>query len=204
MKRLSFVFAAALTALLPGQLRAQKPILGIKLGANVYRNSGQQINTDYKAYPFGGVYLGLQGENMSLVAEGLFTQTKMIAGNNFNDIYRAYIQNGKEQVQHAEFDFTEFSVPVLVGFKVFTGTWLELGPQFTKIVDMSDRDKVLNEVTNVYKDSYVSGIAGLRIRLPLHLSVSARYIYGFTDRNKTTVSERWSTQHIQFGIGFGL
>ncbi|RQO32522.1 hypothetical protein DBR32_02670 [Taibaiella sp. KBW10] len=205
MKRLSFAWLIAFMVLLPAtQASAQKPLIGVKIGANVYRTTGKQIDNDYKAYPFGGVYLGLQGDKMSLVAEGLFTQTRMITGNNFNDIYRAYIQNGKEQITHAEFDFTEFSVPVLVGFKLFTGTWLELGPQFTKIVNMKDRDMILTEVTNVYKNSYVSGVGGLRIQLPLHLNISARYIYGITNRNNTSVPERWSTQRIQFGIGFGF
>lgn len=203
-KRFSFLVAVGAATCLSATAMAQDPVAGIKVGANVYRTTGKELDNNYKVYPFGGVYLGIMGEKMSLVAEGLFTQTKMIAGDNFNDIYHAYIQNGKEQIKNAEFDFTEFSVPVLLGVKLFPRTWMEFGPQFTKIVDMSDQDNVLNEVKNVYKDSYMSGVVGLKIRLPFHLHASARYTFGMSDRNNTSVDERWSTQHIQFGVGFGL
>ena len=204
MQKLTSFLATVGAACLSVTAMAQEPMAGIKIRANVYRTTGDQIENNYKVFPFGGVYLGIRGEKMSLVAEGLFTQTRMIAGDNFNDIYRSYIQNGKEQIRNAEFDFTELSVPVLLGVKVFPATWLEFGPQFTKVVDMSDKDNVLTEVKNVYKDSYVSGVVGLKIRLPLHLNVSARYAFGVSDRNNTTVDERWRTQHIQLGVGFGL
>lgn len=183
---------------------AQNLHVGIKAGATIYNNSGKEISGKFNAFPFGGAYLGFSGEKMSLIAEGIFTQTRMVAGDNFNQVFNGYIRNGKEQIQNAEFSFSELSVPVLVGFKAFPSTWIEIGPQFTKIVSMNDRDEVLKEVTNVHKDSYLSAVIGARIRLPFHLHITGRYVMGLSNRNNTDVSERWTTQHFQLGVGFGL
>lgn len=184
--------------------QAQGFHLGVKVGANMYKNSSDYVVDKYYGYPLGGVYLGLSGEKMSLMVEGNFTQTSMVTGDNFNEVFRSYIKNGREQIDDARFTFTEFSVPVLLGFKVLPATWLELGPQFTKIVSMNDKEDVLNEIRDVYKDSYVSAAIGLRIKLPLHFHVSARYVHGLSDINRTSVNDTWSTRHIQLGVGFGF
>ncbi len=199
----STIVLAGLSLFSP-QLNAQNLHVGIKAGATVYNNSGRELSGKFNAFPFGGVYLGFSGEKMSLIAEGLFTQTRMVTGDNFNQVFNGYIRNGKEQVRNAEFSFTELSVPVLVGFKALPFTWFEIGPQFTKIVNMNDRDEILNEVTNVHKDSYVSAVIGARVKLPLRLHITGRYVMGLSNRNNTDVSERWTTQHFQLGVGFGL
>ncbi len=186
------------------QSNAQDLHVGIKAGATVYNNSGKELSRKFNAFPFGGVYLGVSGEKVSVIAEGLFTQTRMVTGDNFNQVFNSYIRNGKEQIQNAEFSFTELSVPVLVGFKALPFTWFEIGPQFTKIVNMKDRDQILNEVSNVHKDSYVSAVIGARVKLPFRLHATGRYVLGLTNRNNTNVSERWTTQHFQLGVGFGL
>lgn len=196
--------ALAGLSLLANSSQAQNLHVGIKAGATIYNNSGKEISGKFNVFPFGGAYLGFSGEKMSLIAEGIFTQTRMVTGDNFNQVFNGYIRNGKEQIQHAEFSFSELSVPVLVGFKAFPATWIEVGPQFTKIVSMNDRDEVLKEITNVHKDSYVSAVVGVRIKLPLHLHVTGRYVMGLSNRNNTDVSERWTTQHFQLGVGFGL
>lgn len=183
---------------------AQNFHVGIKAGATIYNNSGKDISGKFNAFPFGGAYLGVSGEKMSLIAEGIFTQTRMVAGDNFNQVFNNYIRSGKDQVRNAEFSFSELSVPVLVGFKALPFTWFEIGPQFTKIVSMNDKDEVLNEITNVHKDSYVSAVIGARIKLPLGLHVTGRYVMGLSNRNNSSVSERWTTQHFQVGVGFGL
>jgi hypothetical protein len=183
---------------------AQNFHIGAKLGASIYKNSGDDIDNKYKGFPLGGVYLGASGEKMSLHLEGLFTQTTMVTGNSFNQVFNSYLGAGKEHVTGAKFSFTEFSVPVLVGFKALPFTWFEVGPQFTKIVSMSDKESILKEVSNVHKDSYLSGVLGLRVKLPFHLQATGRYAFGITDRNNTTISENWRTQHFQLALGIGL
>lgn len=206
MKNKIFKFLVAVGLLVTGQemAQAQKFHIGVKAGANIYKNSGRDISNEYRAYPFGGAYIGASGSKMSFSVEGLFTQTTMVGGNNFNQVFDGYIQNGKEQIRNAEFSFSEFSVPVMIGFKFLPAVWIEFGPQFTKIVNMNDRDDVLKEISNVHKDSYVSGLVGLKINLPLGLHLTGRFVQGLSNRNNSSVSERWTTQHFQVGVGFGL
>lgn len=203
-KLLKVLFVSALSAVTGVSAKAQNFHAGIKAGANIYHNSGNNLSERYSGFALGGGYLGVSGEKMGLMVEGLFTQTRMVAGDNFNQVYDSYIRSGRSQVRNAEFSFSEFSVPVLLGFKVLPATWIEFGPQFTKIVSMTDRDAVLEEIKNVHKDSYVSAVLGLRVKLPFRLHVSGRYVQGLSNRNNTPVSERWTTQHFQLGVGFGL
>lgn len=203
-KLIPILTCASLAIATTNSAMAQHFHIGAKIGANVYKNTGADIENKYSGFPLGGVYIGASGEKMSLHIEGLFTQTTMIAGNNFNQVFKSYLAAGKDQVLGAKFSFTEFSVPVLVGFKALPFTWFELGPQFTKVVAMTDKEAVLQEIKNVHKDSYISGAIGLRIKLPLHLQATGRYIFGITDRNNSDVSENWRTQHFQLAIGIGL
>lgn len=201
---INVLLASGIIAATSMQASAQNFHAGIKAGANIYNNSGKALSNRYSGFALGGAYLGVSGEKMGLMVEGLFTQTRMVAGDNFNQVFDSYIRSGKSQVRNAEFSFSEFSVPVLLGFKVLPATWIEFGPQFTKIVSMNDRESVLEEIKNVHKDSYVSAVLGVRVKLPFRLHVSGRYVQGLSDRNNTPVSERWTTRHFQLGVGFGL
>ncbi len=203
-KTLFSLISIGFLTLLQHSANAQKFHIGVKGGANIYNNSGKELSNQYNAYPFGGAYIGVSGKKLSFVVEGLFTQTQMIAGDNFNQVFDAYIQNGQQQIKNAEFSFSELSVPVVVGLKLLPAVWIELGPQFTKIVNMNDKDGVLKEMSNVHKDSYISALAGLKIKLPLGLHLTGRYVQGLSNRNNSSVSERWTTQHFQVGVGFGL
>lgn len=203
-KTLKFIVAAGVLTMSASIANAQKFHIGVKAGANIYKNSGNDLSNKYNGFPFGGAYIGFSGEKLGLTVEGLFTQTRMITGNTFSQVFNGYIQNGKNQIQHAEFSFSELSIPVLVGIKLLPRLWFEIGPQFTKIVNMQDKDDVLTELGNVHKDSYISGAAGLKLKLPLGLHVSGRFVQGLSNRNNTSVSERWTTQHFQLGVGFGF
>ena len=201
MRKMQFI--TGLVAFCSGLSYAQKPNLGLKFGADVYKTSGSHMDNEYRTFPYGGAYLGLEFGKISFNIEGLFTQTKLIAGNDFNTVYQGYIQNGKQQIKNGEFQFTELSLPFLVGFKLMNALWVQLGPQYTNVVQMRDRDEVLTEMQKVYRDGYVSGVAGLKIQLPFKLHASGRYVLGITDRNNTNVNERWSTSHWQVGLGWG-
>ncbi|HRP90676.1 MAG TPA: hypothetical protein PKX92_11635 [Edaphocola sp.] len=183
---------------------AQDYHLGIKGGADIYKTFGSSIMEDYKTFPYGGVYLGMSGKKLGLFVEGNFSQTTMIAGDNFNQIYTAYIEAGKQSIQNPKFSFSELSIPIMIAYELFNPVWLEGGIQFTKIVSMNDKESVLKEVQNIYKDSYMSGVAGIRILVSKHIQLNGRFVYGFSDRNNSSVSEKWTTQHFQVGLGYGL
>jgi hypothetical protein len=51
----------------------------------------------------------------------------------------------------------------------------------------------------------ISGVLGLELRLPLHLTAGARYILGFSDVNnhdETAISEAWRNRYAQVYVGF--
>ncbi|HTO15566.1 MAG TPA: hypothetical protein VLZ83_07335 [Edaphocola sp.] len=183
---------------------AQDYHIGLKVGADIYKNLGNTVVEEYHTYPYGGAYLGISGEKLGLYVEGIFSQTTMVAGDNFNQIYKGYIATGKQSIQNPKFSFAEISVPILISYKLFNPVWAEGGLQFTKIVNMTDKENVLKEIQNIYKDSYISGVLGLRIFLTRKIQLHGRYIYGFSDRNNSSINEKWTTQHFQAGLSYGL
>ena len=184
--------------------KAQDYHIGLKAGADIYKNQGNTIMEAYKTYPYGGAYLGISGPRLGLYFEGIFSQTTMVAGDNFNQIYKGYIASGKQSIKNPKFSFAEISVPILISYKLFNPVWAEGGLQFTKIVNMNDKNDVLKEIQNIYKDSYISGVLGLRIFITRKIQLHGRYIYGFSDRNNSSINEKWTTQHFQAGLSYGL
>jgi hypothetical protein len=92
-------------------------------------------------------------------------------------------------------------VPLLLEYKLIPRLWLQLGPQFSELLSAKESG---TDVKKDFNSSDFAGVLGLEARLPLHLTVSARYILGFTNINNESVTgttDAWNNRTIQLSVG---
>lgn len=183
---------------------AQKPVIGLRLGANIYQNEGLHLQNKYHGNIILGGYLGLKSDKYSITAEGLFTQSEIVMGDDFNEIYKDYLSQGGNKIKNGRIQTQEIGIPVLLGLKIINSVWFQIGPQFTSVVNYKDKDSILKETNAVFKNGYVSGVLGLTVKLPFHLNATGRYIFGISNRDNTNIDDKWTTNHFQLLVGFGL
>ncbi len=192
MKRI--LLLAACSVLLLNNANAQVPVvskvlpkvtLGVKAGANFQTLSGSNWESSYKPGILGGAFVGvIFKDKFGVQAEGLVKSARFNVGG-FSDNY----------VKTVSLD-----VPLLFQYKLFWRVWAHAGPQFSNII--SAKDSANSDVKTFFKSSDISGVLGLEVKLPLHLTVGARYILGFSDVNNTAVSEAWRNRYAQLYLGF--
>lgn len=198
-------FALLGFGLLPLESNAQNFRLGIKIGANMDKTQGTHLGNDFSGYFLGGAYAGVQFTKVRIQAEALFSQSQITTGDNFNEAFKQYIRDGKQDLKGGTFKMNELSIPVLVGFNIVPKfLWIEAGPQYTAVVSINDVDGFLKESKDVIKSGYMSGLVGASVELPFSLNAGVRYVFGLSDRNNTDVPEHWKTSHIQIHVGYSF
>jgi hypothetical protein len=188
-------------AQIPGVSKVTKALpkvdLGLKIGANFQQTTGINWDNAYKAGITGGAFVGVYKNKIGVQAEGLIKSAKM---------GMQFYSTGSGPVLTADVKTVSLDIPVLFEYKIIPRLWIQLGPQFTTI--LSAKSSIIsssgNDVKNYFKSSEFSGVLGLQAKLPVHLVVGARYIYGFTDiNNNSTFSTNKSTNRTaQVYLGF--
>jgi len=184
---------------------AQNLRLGIVAGANMDKTSGKDLAGKFKGNFTGGVFVGGGSNKIRVQADLLFSQGTITTGDNFKDAFGNYINENAGSVKSGTFKMNELSIPLTLGINLLPKMlWFEIGPQYTAVVSIKDKNSFLTETERVFKKGYVSGVAGLSLELPFSLNVGVRYIMGITDRNNTEVNDAWRTNHIQVRVGWSL
>lgn len=192
----------------PFSVEAQKMDvdLGIKIGANFNNINGKYWKNGYKANFLGGAFLGVNGGRLGLQLEGIFAQSTFVTGDKFNEIYKDAYQTGKDSVKEGSFKVNYLSVPVLLNIKLFSRAVIQLGPQYSGVVSVNDKDDLFNDAESLFKGSF-DGVIGLWLKLPAHLNVGARYVIGLSKVNKndnSTLDDAWKQRSLQIHIGYSF
>jgi hypothetical protein len=205
---LLFVFV-----LFPGLVHAQKLDfdLGIKLGANFSNINGKYWENGYKANLLGGAFLGVNGRRLGVQLEGIFSQATYVTGDRFNEIYGDFLQTGKDSVKGGSFKVNYLSIPVLLNIKLFSRAIIQIGPQFSGVVAVNDRDELMKDASELFKSSF-DGVVGLWINLPARLNVGARYVIGLSNINNSDgmnsagqkIDDAWKQRTLQLHIGYSI
>jgi len=210
MKRLTIILACIL---LPSLLFAQtaatlsttKIDLGLKLGVNLDKLSGNSWDNGYKAGFLGGAYLGVRVSKIGVQVEAFYSQSNYtVSGHNFYDLYSGFYKNAADSAKKGSFKVSYMNIPVLLEIKLMPYVWLQLGPQYSALMSVSDGDNMLNDAKKVFKTGTISGVVGVDIKLPFHLDVGARYILGFSDINNTNASDSWNNRSLQVHLGYRI
>lgn len=187
-----------------------KADLGIKAGANFSSLSGTGWDNGLKAGILGGVYGGVHTKKIGGQIELLFSQVKYDmdtkafydAGKNAFGINPLF-QNQADSNKNGSIAVSYLHIPILFNLKVKGPLWLQLGPQYTSIIGLNDKENIFKDAKTVIKTGDVSGVVGLMINLT-KLNVGARYIFGFTDLNSSSISDSWKQRTIQLHIGYSF
>jgi len=179
-------------AQLPGVSKVTKALpkvdLGLKLGANFQQLSGN-LSKQYKGGIVGGVFIGVHKNKMGVQAEALIKTVKY-------DVSGTVTGSPTTSINTVALD-----VPVLFEYKLFWHIWAQAGPQFTSLLSAKNGS---TDVKSDLNTSDFSAVIGLEAHAPMKLNVGVRYIYGFTNVNKSIpgISDAMRNRTIQVYVGF--
>lgn len=177
--------------------------VGIKAGVNLSRLDGANWDGGFKTNLFGGAWLALHGKRFGIVLEGLFSQTNYVTGPDFDSIYHQYIRAGKDSIKNASFKLNYFNIPLLVEIKILNRAWLQVGPQFSGLISVDDKDEFVKDAEGLFKKGSLAGVVGLNVELTQHINLGARYVFGISNVNNhyDDVRESWKRRDIQIHLG---
>jgi len=204
-----------LTAVLfPASSQAQRLDfdLGLKLGANFSNINGKYWQNGYKANLLGGAFLGVNAKRIGVQLEGIFSQSTYVTGDRFNEIYSDILQTGKDSIKGGSFKVNHLSIPVLLNIRLFSRAMIQVGPQFSGVVAVNDRDELVKDASELFKSSF-DGVIGLWLNLPARLNIGARYVIGLSNINKSDgtnsstgqqIDDAWKHRTLQLHIGYSI
>lgn len=204
-----FLAAAMLVLFVANKTQAQDmvknvspihPYIGIKIGGNFSYLDGKSWDNGIKSNLVGGVYAGIKGLRFGLQAEALFSQSDYTTGSTFHDVYSNYYNNLGDSLKSGSFRVSKLAIPILLQFKISGGLWLQLGAQFSGIVSVEDKDKLLRDAKSIFAQNNIAGIGGLTWNLG-KVNIGARYLFDFTNLNNTNVDEVWKQHILQVHLG---
>lgn len=180
-------------------------LLGLKAGVNFDQTQGSHLDGSFDGYFIGGGFVGIKMNKVKVQGELLFSQNTIATGDNFKSAFFQYLSTNGQQLRNGEFKMDELSIPIFVAYNLIPKfLWLEAGPQYTSIISIKNKDDFIRDTKDVFKSGYLSGLVGVSLNLPLHLTLGGRYIFGLSDRNNTEVSDRWRTNQYQITLGYNF
>lgn len=186
--------------------------LGLKLGANFSNINGKYWQNGYKANLLGGAFLGVNAKRLGVQLEGIFSQSTYVTGDRFNEIYSDILQTGKDSIKEGSFRVNHLSIPVLLNIRLFSRAVIQVGPQFSGVVAVNDRDELVKDASELFKSSF-DGVIGLWLNLPARLNIGARYVIGLSNINKSDgtnsssgqqIDDAWKHRTLQLHIGYSI
>ena len=194
MKRLLlFVFVCTSLGLVSN---AQGVRLGLKAGANLNKISGQAFDEGYDL----GYHLGAFSEidfnkSFGIQPEVMFNQvnTKRASGSD------AVVNNWQTNTSDIQLNY--LSIPVLLRINVNNILSLNLGPQFSIL--MNKNESLWNNGKQAVKSGDLAVVGGATINLKA-LRVYGRYNIGVNNISDIENTGSWKSQQLQLGVGLRL
>lgn len=210
MKKIRVILIALL---LPMAASAQLGIMDVKLGlkggVNLGRMDGTTFDGSYKTGLHGGAFFGVSTKKIGGQIEAIFSQATYTASG--EDLLEAsknsgkvFLKNAADSARNGNVGVSYLSIPILFNLKFFNTATIQLGPQYSSVISVNDKDNLLNDPDNFFNSSDVSGVVGIWFNLPLNINAGARYIFGLSDMNLSSVGDSWKTRTIQLHVGYSF
>jgi len=166
--------------------------VGIKLGANMNKLTGQSFKEDFSFGYHAGAFatVGL-GSKWSISPEVLFSQTNLDTSNQFKSVYQF------NNITHVKLNY--LMIPLLLQYKVSPGLSIQAGPQFGILMDQNL--SLMQNGKNAFKQGDLSLLAGLQLKITRFV-VYGRYAVGLNNINDIDNQQSWKSQTIQLGVGY--
>ncbi|MCW3123212.1 MAG: hypothetical protein JWQ38_2704 [Flavipsychrobacter sp.] len=188
----ALLFSNSSEAQIPGVSKVTKALpkvdLGIKIGGNFQQTTGAFFNQSMKPGITGGAFVGVSKNKIGVQAEALIRTAKI-------DVAGAV--SGSSSVNTMALD-----IPIMFEYKFIPRLWVQVGPQFSQMLSAKNGS---TDVKSNFNTTEFSAVLGLQAILPAHFVVGARYVYGLTDINNTSVTgfnDAWKNRAIQAYVGF--
>ena len=172
--------------------------IGLKAGANLSKISGMSFNEEFElGYQVGAFSeIGLGG-NLGIQPEVLFSQVNTQRASGFNSIYNnVATPNSNEEIR-----LHYLSIPILLRYNVGKLVSLNVGPEFSALIDHNEN--LLKNGERAFSGGDFSVIGGLQLNLS-RLRVYGRYNVGLNNINDIDERDKWKNQQVQLGLGVKL
>lgn len=194
MKQLTLTVALFITIV--SAANAQHFAIGIKADGTANTISGQtftnQLNVGYNLGLFGVIGLG----DLYIEPEVLFAQGNVATVNDSTGaIYN------KNLTKASQIKMNYLSIPVLLGIKLTRNFSIQVGPQYSILLNQSKN--LAQNGEDAFKSGDFALVGGIQIKVT-KVRVYARYVLGLTDINNVGDQEQWKSQSIQVGVGFAI
>ncbi len=168
--------------------------LGAKAGLNATKIDGQSFKDQFEYNYLVGAFAEIGFANrFSIIPEVLFTQAS------------ATLADGVDEsifnINQARAKLSYLSIPILLNVKVGGPLHIELGPQYSVLMN-SDED-LLKNGQNAFKNGDFSMVGGVQLRLS-RLWLTGRYLVGLDNISDLPDNSKWKKQAIQATVGFAI
>lgn len=184
-------------------------LIGAKAGGNFNKVIGEEWLQTYNTNMMAGLFLALNGKRTGIQIEGLWSMNTVVSDTSFSGLYNQYFNAGVDSVATGKFTFHNFSIPVLLNYKLNQILWLQLGPQYTTRVEEIDKGGLIQQGRSVFRKGELSAVGGVWINVgkvgPIpKFNIGGRFITSISKINDLGDEAKWRNQRIQVHVGIGF
>ena len=183
---------------------AMKIQIGIKTGLNLNNVDGGVWKNELKTNWHGGAYVSIKLKKIGLHGEAYFSQTSYSTDSSTitaSNLWNIYKNSFNTVTANKTINVNYINFPILLQIKLIPNVWLQMGPQFSGIVNIKDKDSLLKGSQDIFKNGAVAAVGGLWIDLPMNINIGARFITDLSNSNKVTTDDLWKSRLFQFHLG---
>lgn len=169
--------------------------LGIKVGQNFSKVNNVAADRSQASFHI-GVQTSIRLTNtFSLAPEVMLSQTKLEADPSLMDVL------GSNNLQPETYHLNYLSFPVLLQIRPINKLVLELGPQYSVLMNQSKDGKELASMA--FKSGEFAFDGGAKIQFS-NIAAYGRYVAGMQDINALQDQAHWKSRQWQLGISLNL
>ena len=193
MKKIIFILLVMSSAI---PLIAQDHFtIGIKLGQNFSKVNNVIADKSSASYHVGIATQFSITPHLGIAPEVILSQTKLEADPSIMDVL------GTNNLQPATYHLNYISFPVLLQIKPISKFIIELGPQYSILLNQSKDGK--ENASMAFKSGEFALVSGAKLNLG-GFAAYGRYVVGMQDINAIQDQNKWRTRQWQLGISMTL
>ena len=169
--------------------------LGIKVGQNFSKVDIVAADRSQASFHIGAQASIRLTNILSVAPEVILSQTKLEADPSLMDVL------GGNNLQPETYHLNYLSFPVLLQVKPINKLILELGPQYSVLMNQSKDGKELANMA--FKSGEFAFVGGAKIQFS-NIAAYGRYVVGMQDINALQDQQHWKTRQWQLGISLNL
>ena len=169
--------------------------LGIKVGQNFSKVDNVAADRSQASFHIGAQTSIRLTNSFSIAPEVILSQTKLEADPSLMDVL------GSNNLQPETYHLNYLSFPVLLQIRPINKLVLELGPQYSVLMNQSKDGKELASMA--FKSGEFAFVGGAKIQFS-NIAAYGRYVAGMQDINALQDQAHWKSRQWQLGISLNL